>query len=123
MNIVYLGSGEFGVPCLDALVGSRHRLALVGTQPPSGAGRGRKLCSTAVAHWAETHAVPYVEIGSVNSPEAVRQIADCRPDVLLVIMLNIVVDHALKNLELLVDQVLKLLVLFLVVLVQPLVLI
>lgn len=85
MNIVYLGSGEFGVPCLDALVGSRHRLALVGTQPPSGAGRGRKLCSTAVAHWAETHAVPYAEIGSVNSPEAVRQIADCRPDVLLVI--------------------------------------
>lgn len=85
MNIVYLGSGEFGVPCLDALVDSRHHLALIGTQPPSGAGRGRKLCSTAIAHWAETHAVPYVETACVNSPETVRQIADCRPDVLLVI--------------------------------------
>lgn len=85
MNIAYLGSGEFGVPCLDALKASEHTLSLVVTQPPSGAGRGRKLCPTAVAHWAETHAVPFLETEQVNQPETVRRIADCRPDCLVVI--------------------------------------
>jgi methionyl-tRNA formyltransferase len=85
MNIVYLGSGEFGLPCLDALQASRHHLALVVTGPPSPAGRGRKLCPTPVAHWAEMHAVSSLESNNINSPEMIRQIADCRPDVLVVI--------------------------------------
>ncbi len=85
MNIVYLGSGEFGLPCLDALKASAHALSLVVTQPPSGAGRGRKPCPTAVAHWADTHAVPFLETEQVNRPETVRRIAECRPEVLVVI--------------------------------------
>ncbi len=85
MNIVYLGSGEFGLPCLDALQASRHNLALVVTQPASPAGRGRKLCPTPVAHWAEMHAVPFLESDNINAPEMLRQIADRRPDVIVVI--------------------------------------
>lgn len=85
MNIVYLGAGEFGVPCLDALQASRHTLALAVTQPASPAGRGRKLCPTPVAHWAEMHAVPFVESDNINSPEMRQRIADCRPDVIVVI--------------------------------------
>lgn len=85
MNIVYLGSGEFGLPCLDAIHASRHNLALVVTQPASPAGRGQRLCATAVAHWAEMHAVPSLESDNINESDVVRQIADCRPDVLVVI--------------------------------------
>ncbi len=85
MNIVYLGSGEFGLPCLDALHASRHSLALVVTQPASPAGRGRRLCPTPVAHWAEMHAVPALESDNINAPEMIRRIAECRPDVLVVI--------------------------------------
>ena len=85
MNTVYLGSGEFGLPCLDALKASRHHLALVVTQPACPAGRGRKLCPTAVADWAHRQAVPSIESDETNSPEMVRRSADCRPDVLVVI--------------------------------------
>jgi methionyl-tRNA formyltransferase len=85
MNIGYLGSGEFGIPCLDALKASAHDLSLAVTQPPSGAGRGRKLCPTAVAQWAEAHAVPFLEVEQVDQPETVRRIAEDRPDVLVVI--------------------------------------
>jgi methionyl-tRNA formyltransferase len=85
MNIVYLGSGEFGVPCLDAVAASRHTLALVVTGCPSPAGRGQRLCPTPVAHWAEMRAVPSLEADDINSPEVLRRIAECRPDVLLVI--------------------------------------
>jgi methionyl-tRNA formyltransferase len=85
MNLVYLGSGEFGLPCLDALKASRHHLALVVTQPACPAGRGRKLCPTPVADWAHRQAVPSIESDNINSPEMIRRIADCRPDVLVVI--------------------------------------
>ncbi len=85
MNIVYLGSGEFGVPCLDALKASRHEVSLVVTQPAQPAGRGRKCCPTAVSHWAETHAEPLIETEKVNTPEVVKRIADSEPDLLLAI--------------------------------------
>ena len=85
MNIVYLGSGEFGVPCLDALKASGHTLALVVTQPANPAGRGRKPQPTPAAQWAAAHDVPFAETDNVNSPQMLARIADCRPDVLVVI--------------------------------------
>lgn len=85
MNLVYLGSGEFGIPCLDALKASGHELALVVTQPASPAGRGRRPQPTPVAQWSAAHAVPFAETDNVNSPEMIARIADCRPDVLVVI--------------------------------------
>jgi methionyl-tRNA formyltransferase len=85
MNIVYLGSGEFGIPCLDALKASGHNLCLVGTQPTNPAGRGRKPQPTPVAQWADAHGVAFVETENVNSPQAVRKIAACRPDAIVVI--------------------------------------
>ncbi len=85
MNLVYLGSGEFGVPCLDALKASAHHLCLVVTQPANPAGRGRKPQPTPVAQWAGEHGVPFVETDNVNSPGVVQRIADCRPDVIVVI--------------------------------------
>jgi len=85
MNVVYLGSGEFGVPCLDALQASGHVLALAVTQPAHPAGRGRKPQPTPVAQWADSHSVPLVQTENVDAPETVQRIAACRPDVIVVI--------------------------------------
>ena len=85
MSVVYLGSGEFGVPSLDALDASSHRLALVVTQPANPAGRGRKPQPTPVAQWAAAHEVPFVETDNVNTPEMLARIAEYRPEILVVI--------------------------------------
>jgi len=85
MNIVYLGSGEFGVPCLDAVKASGHHLCLLVTQPANPAGRGRRPQPTPVAQWAMAHGVPFTETEDVNAPEVVQRIAACRPDVIVVI--------------------------------------
>lgn len=85
MNVVYLGSGEFGVPCLDALKESRHEISLVVSQPPQPSGRGRRCCPTPVSHWAESRAEPFVETDNVNAPEVVQRIVDRRPELLVVI--------------------------------------
>jgi methionyl-tRNA formyltransferase len=85
MNLVYLGSGEFGIPCLDALQASGHTLSLVVTQPAKPAGRGSKVQPTPVACWARNGSVPFVETDNVNAPPVVQQITACRPDVIVVI--------------------------------------
>jgi len=98
MNLVYLGSGDFGIPCLDALKASGHRLALVVTQPAAPAGRGRKPQPTPVAQWAAAHAVPFAETDNVNSSEMLTRIADCRPEVLVVIAFGQKIGLELVNL-------------------------
>jgi methionyl-tRNA formyltransferase len=85
MNIVYLGSGEFGLPCLEALKASGHCLALVVTQPPNPSGRGRKPCATPIGQWAQCNAVSCVPTDNVNSLDILGRIEGCRPDVMIAI--------------------------------------
>ena len=85
MRIVYIGSGGFGIDCLDALNSGDCDLELVVTAPARPAGRGRKLRLTPVADWARANSLTVLETGDVNSPEAKEKIAACNPDLLVVI--------------------------------------
>lgn len=53
MRIVFMGSPDFAVPSLDALVAAGHEIACVYTQPPRPAGRGKGEQKTAVHRRAE----------------------------------------------------------------------
>ncbi len=85
MKIVYLGSGQLGMECLDALGRSAHDLRFIVTQPARQAGRGRKPRPTPVACWAQEHGMPFVEMGNVNTSENIGKIAAHEPDLIVVI--------------------------------------
>ncbi|MBN2019333.1 MAG: methionyl-tRNA formyltransferase [Sedimentisphaerales bacterium] len=85
MNIVYLGSGQFGLPSLDAVVKSSHELVLVVSQPVQPAGRGRKLTHTPAANWAVEHSIPVIETDDVNAPDIIEKIKNCALDLIVVI--------------------------------------
>ena len=85
MNIVYLGSGWFGIESLNALYDSDHDLRLIVTQPPNPAGRGRKPCPTPVAHWASSHAVPFIETDNVNTSGIIEKVGSYQADLIVVI--------------------------------------
>jgi methionyl-tRNA formyltransferase len=53
MRIVFMGSPDFAVPSLDALVQAGHEIVCVYTQPPRPAGRGKGEQKTAVHKRAE----------------------------------------------------------------------
>src|SRR5215207_1284992 len=53
MRIIFMGSPEFAVPALDALVEAGHEIAAVYCQPPRPAGRGKADRKTAVHERAE----------------------------------------------------------------------
>lgn len=54
MNLVFFGSGHFGVPTLHRL-GEVHRIAGVVTQPDRPAGRGSRVSPTPIAAFARDH--------------------------------------------------------------------
>ena len=98
MKIVYLGSGEFGVQCLDALSVSEHDLRFIVTQPPNPAGRGRHPSPTPVARWAKAHSMPFIEIDDVNASQTVEKIAGYEPDLIVVIAFGQKISSELTNL-------------------------
>jgi methionyl-tRNA formyltransferase len=85
MKIVYLGSGEFGIECLDTLDGSGHSLGFIVTQLPHPAGRGRKPRPTSVAAWAKSHSIPFAETDNVNTDEIIKKIASLQSELIVVI--------------------------------------
>ncbi len=98
MNIVYLGSSEFGIECLNVLERSGHSLQFIVTQPPHPAGRGRKPSPTPVAHWANANSIPFVETDNVNTPGVIEKIADYKPDLIVVIAFGQKIGNELINL-------------------------
>ena len=76
MNIVFLGSGAFGLPTLRWLAGA-HRITGIVTQPDRPAGRSRVPTPTPIGEWAATEApgIPIVKPEDANEPsvrEAIR---------------------------------------------------
>jgi methionyl-tRNA formyltransferase len=69
MQIIFTGSGEFGVPTLAALLESGHEIVAVCTQPNRPAGRGRKLTPTAISQFAASHALPLIPTGNINAEQ------------------------------------------------------
>ena len=86
MNIVFLGSGYFGIPCLEAILQTRHRLAFVVTQPPHPAGRGRKAQSHACGRMGRPSRRSRCWRPMTSTPQTRwRPLPRIRPDVILVI--------------------------------------
>jgi methionyl-tRNA formyltransferase len=68
MRIVFMGSPDFAVPSLEALL-ARHDVVLVVTQPDKPAGRGAKLTPPPVKVVAERAGVPVLQPASARKPE------------------------------------------------------
>src|SRR5437868_12435876 len=78
MRVVFMGSPEFAVPCLRALVagrvgegpqGTRHEVALVVSQPDKPAGRGGQLTAPAVKVAAQELGLPVIQPRSARTGE------------------------------------------------------
>ena len=84
MRIVFMGTPEFAVPSLEHLILNHYQVVAVYTQPDRPAGRGRALVSSPVKEAALRRQLPVVTAASLKSAEAVSQLADLRPDVIVV---------------------------------------
>ena len=84
MNLVFFGSGAFGLPTLERLV-REHAVDLVVSQPDRPAGRKRVLTPTPVSAFATAHDLQLVTPETVNEPEATAKIRGVGADAFVVI--------------------------------------
>ena len=67
MRIAFLGTPDFAVPTLDALVAAGHEVALVVAQPDAPAGRGQQLRKPPVAVRAQELGLPLAQPRAIRS--------------------------------------------------------
>src|SRR5688572_20726265 len=70
MRIIFMGTPEFAVPTLDALVAAGHEVVAVYSQPPRPAGRGKALRPSPVQQRAGTLGIAVRTPVSLKDPEA-----------------------------------------------------
>jgi len=85
MRVVFMGTGEIGLPSLRALIArSDCELVAVVTQPDKPAGRGKHLQAPEVKRVAEAAGIPVLQPRKLREPDAVAELAAYDPDVIVV---------------------------------------
>ena len=86
MRIVFMGTADFGEPCLEALVGSReHQVVGVVTQPDRPAGRRQELTPPPIKTLALKHGLPVFQPEKIRRPEAVARLRELVPELVVVV--------------------------------------
>jgi len=84
LRVIFMGTPEFAVPCLEHLILNQYQVVATYTQPDKPVGRGRSLASPPVKRAALTWKLPVVQPISLRRAEAVEQLASFHPDIIVV---------------------------------------
>jgi methionyl-tRNA formyltransferase len=84
MRLAFMGTPDFAVPTLDALIAAGHEIVAVYTQPPRRAGRGKALTPSPVQRRAEDAGIEVRTPVSLRDPIAQAAFADLGLDVAVV---------------------------------------
>ncbi|MBP2300211.1 methionyl-tRNA formyltransferase [Azospirillum picis] len=84
LRLVFMGTPDFAVPSLAALVGAGHQVVCVYSQPPRPAGRGQQVQKSPVHRFAEEHGIPVRTPKSLRNAEAQAEFAALGADAAVV---------------------------------------
>jgi len=94
MKIVFMGTPDFAVASLDALVQANFDVVAVVTAPDKPAGRGQKLNESAVKKYAVEKGIPVLQPEKLKNPEFIEELRSYQADLQAVVafrMLPVVV--------------------------------
>ncbi len=96
MRVVFMGSPEFAVPALRALLDAEEVVAVV-CQPDKPAGRGRRLVAPPVKQVAADRGVPVLQPARARDPQFVAELSALRPDVAVVVAYGKILPQAVLD--------------------------
>ncbi|UWR84057.1 methionyl-tRNA formyltransferase [Phaeobacter inhibens] len=97
MRIVFMGTPDFSVPVLDALVEAGHDIAAVYCQPPRPAGRGKKDRPTPVHARAEALGFEVRHPVSLKDAQQQAEFAALNADVAVVVAYGLILPQAVLD--------------------------
>ena len=85
MKIIFMGTPDFSVGTLEALVEAGHEVVLAVTQPDKPKGRGKEMQFTPVKECALAHNIPVYQPKKIREPECIEELKKYQADVCVVV--------------------------------------
>lgn len=85
MRIVYMGTPDFAVGCLETLIQAGYDVVGVVTQPDRPKGRGKKLQPPPVKITAKKYDLPVYQPEKIKTPEFISQLKELAPELIVVV--------------------------------------
>ncbi|MEC4594610.1 MULTISPECIES: methionyl-tRNA formyltransferase [Nitrospirillum] len=97
LRLAFMGTPDFSVPVLDALVAAGHEVACVYSQPPRPAGRGHKEQPTPVHARAQALGIPVRTPRTLRKEEAQAEFRELNLDVAVVVAYGLILPQAVLD--------------------------
>ena len=85
MRVIFMGTPDFSVGTLEALIRAGHQVVLAVTQPDKPKGRGGKMQFPPVKETALEHGIPVFQPRKVREPENIEELKKYQADVIVVV--------------------------------------
>ena len=85
MKLVFMGTPDFAVPCLEELINAGHEIVGVFTQPDKPVGRKRVMTPPPVKVCAEKNGIMVYQPDSVRTEESLSLMKELNPDCVVVV--------------------------------------
>lgn len=96
MRIIFMGTPDFAVASLDALVQSGENIVAVITAPDKPAGRGQKLHQSAVKVYAEAHNIPVLQPVKLKDADFLEELRSYQADLQVVVAFRMLPEAVWK---------------------------
>jgi methionyl-tRNA formyltransferase len=95
MRVLFIGTGEIGVPVLHSLANSReHELVAVVTQPDKPVGRAQRVEAPPIKAALAGSTLPILQPEKIRNPDAIAEIRALAPDVIVVMAYGQILPRA-----------------------------
>lgn len=97
MKIIYMGTPDFAVAPLEALIKAGHSIELVVTQPDREKGRGKEIAMSPVKECAIKHGIEVFQPLKIRETEAVNKLREYDADIFVVAAFGQIVSEDILN--------------------------
>ena len=99
MNIIFMGTPDFAVGTLEALIEAGHQVNLVVTQPDKPKGRGHAMQFTPVKEVAVKHDIPVYQPVKIRAAESVAYLEKIEADVIVVVAFGQIIPKSILEMK------------------------
>ena len=85
MKVIFMGTPDFAVGTVEALIAAGHEVVLVVTQPDKPKGRGKEVQFTPVKECAIAHQIPVFQPRKVRDEACIEQLRAYEADIMVVV--------------------------------------
>jgi len=94
LNIVFMGTPEFSVPTLEALINNKLNVVKVYTQPPKKSKRGQKINPSPIEEFCKKNKISFSNPPNLNSEEELKIFKKLSPDIVVVVAYGTIIPKS-----------------------------